>query len=88
MLSDAYIRRAKPRAKAYKIYDADGLFLFVTPAGAKIWRVKYHENGKEKVKVLGRYPIVTLNEARIAKDEFKVALGRGELPEQLVQCKF
>lgn len=44
MLSDAYIRRAKPRAKAYKIYDADGLFLFVTPAGAKIWRVKYHEN--------------------------------------------
>ncbi|SFJ85678.1 Integrase [Desulfomicrobium apsheronum] len=80
MLTDAQIRAAKPSDKAYKLYDADGLFLFVPPSGSKLWRMKYRENGKEKLASFGKYPIVTLNEARLKKDEFKIALGRGELP--------
>jgi len=80
MLTDAQIRAAKPSDKAYKLYDADGLFLFVSPSGSKFWRLKYRENGKEKLASFGKYPIVTLNEARLKKDEFKIALGRGELP--------
>jgi hypothetical protein len=80
MLTDAQIRAPKPSDKAYKLYDADGLFLFVPPSGSKLWRLKYRENGKEKLASFGKYPIVTLNEARLMKDEFKIALGRGELP--------
>ena len=80
MLTDAKVRSAKPTDKAYKLYDADGLFLFVSPSGSKYWRLRYHENGKEKLASFGKYPVVTLNEARLKKDEFKTALGRGELP--------
>ena len=72
MLTDAQIRAAKPSDKAYKLYDADGLFLFVPPSGSKLWRLKYRENGKEKLASFGKYPIVTLNEARLKKDEFKM----------------
>lgn len=82
MLTDAQIRAAKPSDKAYKLYDADGLFLFVPPSGSKLWRLKYRENGKEKLASFGKYPIVTLNEARLKKDEFKIALARGELPSK------
>lgn len=64
MLTDSQIRSAKPTEKAYKLYDADGLFLIVSPAGSKLWRLKYRENGKEKLAYFGKYPVVTLNEAR------------------------
>jgi hypothetical protein len=33
MLTDARVRSAKPRQKAYKIADANRLFLMVTPSG-------------------------------------------------------
>jgi len=79
MLTDSQIRAAKPSEKAYKLYDADGLFLLISTSGSKLWRLKYKENGKEKLASLGRYPIVTLNEARLKKDKFKIALGRGEV---------
>lgn len=32
-LSDATLRNAKPQGKPYKLYDAGGLFIIVTPAG-------------------------------------------------------
>jgi len=50
--------------------------------------LKYRENGKEKLASFGKYPIVTLNEARLKKDEFKIALGRGELPPKSASSSF
>jgi integrase len=44
--------------------DAGGLFLFVTPSGGKLWRWKYRFGGKEKLMGLGRYPDVSLAQAR------------------------
>ncbi|WP_426390261.1 Arm DNA-binding domain-containing protein [Variovorax sp. R-27] len=32
------IDAAKPREKAYKLADAHGLYLYVSPTGAKSWR--------------------------------------------------
>ena len=46
-LTDAKARNAKPREKQFKLYDTDGLFLLVTPAGGKWWRFKYRFGGKE-----------------------------------------
>jgi len=40
-LSEFQIRKAKQSDKPYKLYDALGLFLMVTPNGSKIWRQKY-----------------------------------------------
>lgn len=59
-LSDAQIRNAKPKDKPYKLTDGGGLFLLVTPAGGKLWRLKYRIGGKEKLLSLGQYPAVPL----------------------------
>lgn len=82
MLTDSKIRNVRAAEKSFKMYDADGLFLFVTPAGSKIWRLKYKENSKEKLATFGKYPALTLNEARKKKDDFKLLLARGELPQK------
>lgn len=59
-LTDTAIRNAKPGQKARKLFDGGGLFLLVTPAGAKLWRLKYRFHGKEKLLSLGSYPDVPL----------------------------
>ena len=40
-LSEFAARRAKPKEKAYKLFDGDGLYLLVNPTGSKLWRLKY-----------------------------------------------
>ena len=59
-LTDTAIRNAKPKDKAYKLYDEKGLFIQVTPNGGKWWRFKYQFEGKEKLLSLGTYPEVPL----------------------------
>lgn len=77
-LSDTAIRSAKPRLKPTKLGDEKGLFLLIQPSGGKLWRLKYRFGGKEKKLSLGRYPEITLKEARRRRDEAreKIALGR------------
>jgi integrase len=63
-LSDTKIRNAKPRKKAFKLYDEGGLYLIVKPSGARWWRVRYHWRGKEQLLSVGVYPEVSLATAR------------------------
>jgi integrase len=79
-LSDAAIRNAKPKAKPYKLADGDGLFLLVTPAGGKYWRMRYFVLGKEKLLALGVYPEVPLAYARDRKLEARRLLAAGTDP--------
>ena len=74
MLSDAEIRNAKPREKAYKLADGKGLFLFVSPKGARSWRLKYRFGGIEKVLTFGQYPDVKAGAARERRDEARAWL--------------
>ena len=48
MLTIQEIKNAKPTDKQRKLFDRDGLYLVVTPAGGKLWRGKYRVNGREK----------------------------------------
>lgn len=48
MLSDTQIRKAKPKAAPYQLTDGHGLFLWLTPAGGKLWRWKYRYGGAQK----------------------------------------
>jgi len=59
-LKDVAIRQAKPAAKQYKLTDGQGLYLLVTPAGGKLWRLKYRLAGKEKLAAFDAYPEVRL----------------------------
>ncbi|MEQ1782538.1 MAG: tyrosine-type recombinase/integrase [Hyphomonadaceae bacterium] len=77
MLSDVKLRSLKPRARAYKVSDAEGLFLLVTTNGSRLWRWSYRFGGKQKLMAMGRYPEVGLADARDRMREAKKALARG-----------
>jgi integrase len=79
-LTDAKVRNAKPKEKAYKLSDGEGLFLNVMPSGSKYWRMKYYYAGKEKLLAIGVYPHVTLSQARAKKAEAKALLSQNKDP--------
>jgi hypothetical protein len=81
-LTDPAIRNAKPRERPYKLGDAGGLFLLVTPGGGKWWRLKYRFGGKAKLLSLGVYPHVPLKEARSKRDEARKQLAAGVDPSE------
>ena len=60
--------------------DGEGLFLLITPAGSKYWRLKYFIAGKEKLLALGVYPDVTLADARERRAEARKVLAAGKDP--------
>ncbi len=66
-LTVSQIKSARRAEKPYKLADGSGMYLLVTPTGAKYWRMKYRFRGREKVAALGVYPDVTLAEARQAR---------------------
>ena len=63
---------------ADKLYDRwpveKNLYLEVTQAGGKYWRMKFRHAGKEKRLALGVYPDVSLAQARKARDLAREAL--------------
>lgn len=81
-LSDLKCRNARPESKLRKLSDGGGLQLWVQPSGARLWRLAYRFNGKQKVLALGGYPVISLSEARLARDEAKRLLGSGVDPAQ------
>ena len=81
-LSDVAIRNAKPQTKAYKLADSGGLYLLVTPAGGKLWRMKFRVAGKEKLLAFGGWPAVSLATARKERDQAKESLAAGADPSR------
>ena len=79
-LTQIEIKNAKPRDKAYKLTDGGGLFLFVSPSGGKLWRLKYRHLGREKLLSLGPYPTVSLAQAREQREEAKKSIVAGGDP--------
>ena len=80
MLKDDVVRKAAGREKPYKLTDAQGLHLFVTPSGGKSWRYKYRFGGKERRIVFGGYPEISLRQARDLRDDARQALRQGRDP--------
>lgn len=79
-LTDAKARTAKPAAKPYKLADAEGLYLLVSPNGSRLWRWKYRIDGKENVYALGEYPETGIADARKARDAARVLVRQGIHP--------
>jgi integrase len=79
-LTDLAIKRALPRAKIMKLSDGGGLQLWITPDGAKRWRIAYRFGGSQRALAVGVYPDVGLKEARDAREAARKILARGEDP--------
>lgn len=76
-LTDLKCENARPAARPYRLADWGGLHLLVMPAGSKLWRWKYWFDGKQKQMAFGKYPKVSLLEARTlhAKARAELAIG-------------
>ncbi len=73
-LTDIKCKTAKPKDKAYKVFDGGGLYLEILPSGKKLWRQKYYYLKKEKRISFGAYPLVSLADARAERDKAKKLL--------------
>jgi integrase len=79
-LTDFTIRNSKPASSPQKLADGGNLYLLVSPAGGKLWRLNYRYLGKQKTVSLGSYPEVTLAMARERALETKKLLASGRDP--------
>lgn len=81
-LSDTAVRSAKPTGKPQKLADTEGLYLYISPTGGKLWRMDYRFAGKRKTLSFGKYPSVGLKDARTRRDKAKELLADGIDPSE------
>ena len=82
MLTDTRVKTAKAQEKPYKLTDERGLQLMVFPNGSKIWQLRYRFEGKERTASLGKYPEVSLAEAREGRDRMRKQVANDIDPVQ------
>jgi len=82
--TDREIKNLKAGEKRYTAKDAvaNGLFLDITTTGVKSWWYRYSLNGKQERLVIGRYPDLSLKDARQVRDESASLVAKGISPKQ------
>ena len=86
MLTDRTIRDAKPKANVYRLRDANvvcrGFEATIAPSGAKTFFLSYTspEDGKRKQVAIGRFPNVSLKEARLRAGQLREMVNSGKDP--------
>ncbi|MGJ3647610.1 tyrosine-type recombinase/integrase [Sphingomonas sp. GlSt437] len=76
-LNHIQITNAKPRSKAFKLADSDGLYLLIQPNGAKLWRMNYRHLGRQKTLYFGAWPEVGIAAARQHRDKAREQIAAG-----------
>lgn len=84
-LTDTALKALKPRDKTYTVTDDRGLYVEVFPTGGVVWRYRYRLNGKYEKLTLGKYPALTLKNARLKRDEAAHQVAMGESPARKKQ---
>ena len=85
-LIDKQIKRAQLQAqlvggKRIKMYDGNGLFVEVSAGrGIASWFLKYRSEGKERRASIGRYPGITIAQARNHARDLRTAIDGGQPP--------
>jgi len=81
-LTDIQPRTAKPKEKPYKLSDGGGLYLLINPDGSKYWRMGYRFEGVERLLAFGKYPDISLADARKARMAARDKINAGIDPSQ------
>ncbi|MFN7726546.1 MAG: tyrosine-type recombinase/integrase [Rubrivivax sp.] len=84
-LTDTALKALKPKEKTYTLADERGLYVEVFPTGGIVWRFRYRLNGKLEKLTLGKYPALTLKNARLKRDEAAQAAAMGQSPARQKQ---
>ena len=82
MLTDAALKNLRPKSKAYKSTDRDGMYAYVSPGGAISFRYDYRFNGRRETVTLGRYGRggLSLAQARERLFDIKRTIAEGASP--------
>ncbi|EJL6822818.1 tyrosine-type recombinase/integrase [Vibrio cholerae] len=88
-LSATEVKNAKAKEKEYYLVDGQGLKLRVLPSGSKQWLFNYYRptNGKRANLNLGRFPDVSLVQARKASLNAKELIAQGIDPQDERKCQ-
>lgn len=81
-MNDLQCKNAKPRKKAYKLSDSHGLYLHVQPTGLRVWRWNFRFEGVAQTMTLGRYPELSLTDARLERAAYDKIRRSGVDPRQ------
>ncbi|OEE69831.1 integrase [Enterovibrio norvegicus FF-33] len=70
-LTDTQIKHAKAKTEDYALCDGFGLYLLIRKSGTKSWQLRYQHpiTNNRKKQTLGRYPALSLAQARSRRDE-------------------
>ena len=82
MLTDVALKALKPKDKAYKITDRDGMYAHVSPGGNVTFRLDYRLNGRRETVLLGKYAPDGLSLARAREKciDARRAVSEGRSP--------
>lgn len=82
-LSDTKLRsiHGKPYSGPSELTDSDGLSVRITPSGTMTFQYRYRWNGKPVRLSIGRYPAVSLKDARVAVGEMRELYTKGINPK-------
>ena len=80
MLTVRTVEALKARDKPYKVADSGGLHVLVSTTGARLFRLKYRFDGKQKQLSFGQFPETTLARARELREQAKAELRAGRDP--------
>ena len=82
--TDREVLNLKLQEKIYTAKDKsnNGLFLEIRPNGRKTWAYRYTFNAKQEKLTIGRYPDLSLKDARQARDEAANQVAKGISPQQ------
>ena len=69
------LRNLKSDGTPTKLADSEGLCLYLSVSGGKLWRTDYRYAGKRKTLSFGAYPAVSLKDARRKRDKAKEQLA-------------
>jgi len=78
-LTDTKINTAKAKEKEYVLTDGNGLQLAIKPSGTKVWQMVYQSpvTHKRRKSVLGRYPALSLKDARTIRADYLSTIAQG-----------
>ncbi|NBX02837.1 MAG: DUF4102 domain-containing protein [Alphaproteobacteria bacterium] len=86
-LTEMAIKYLKPKEKVYRVADAGGLCLEISATGSKLWRWRYYYQGKAQMLALGKYPALSLAEARKKRDDARALVDAGKHPTREKKAK-
>jgi len=82
-IQDKVAAALEPEAKAYRVPDGNGLYLYVRSSGAKSWEIRYKKpDGKYSWLGIGQYPDMKPKAAREEAQHARTLIEQGTTPRQ------